>query len=102
MWQLSLVSILIVLLGLFHPSYGFFLLLQGVVYLTAAVGFARALTEHQEVWLLGYGLVVVLYTPIFPVPLRNTELWRAVNCLTLFFFWIGVLRVRPLDKHPPP
>lgn len=94
MIALAVACTLAVGLGLLDMPFGFYTLLRVVLCLASAVGFVAARRRGDYLWLWVYGVLVVLYNPVFPVHLGAKSLWIGVNLLTLLCVWLGALRFR--------
>jgi hypothetical protein len=101
MVALAVVSTAAVALGFFGMPYGYYALLRVVVCLTGAVGFAAARKAGDVSWPWVYGVVAVLYNPLFPVHLGGKAVWSAVNVATVVVLWLGATRFRGARTTQP-
>jgi hypothetical protein len=99
----AVISTAAVVLGFFGMPYGYYALLRVVLCLTGAVGFAAARKAGDGSWQWVYGVVAVLYNPLFPVHLGGKAIWSAVNVVAVVVLWFGATRFRgALATQPPP
>ena len=87
------VSIISLLLGLFHMPYGYYFILKIIVCLTSIQNIYNIYTSFNTInrmcWLL-IGLVV-LYNPFIKIPLGRF-IWTLVNCFTIMIFSFLIVR----------
>ena|ERR1035437_4205668 len=93
-----IVSTLFVAIGLLKLPYSFYMLLRVALFVTAAIGVARAREERHSGWLWLYAIFAILYNPFLPVRLGDKSLWVLLNVVTIVLYWVGLFR---FGKHLP-
>jgi hypothetical protein len=89
-----------VFIGLFRLPYGYYIVLRTIICIAAAYGFSAAWQIRSDKGRWVYGVVAVVYNPIFPARLGSKELWIAINVVTVVVFWTQfVLARRNRAKH---
>lgn len=84
------IPVLVLLIAMLpgHP-YDYFVFLRWVVFI-AALGFVVQFHSQQLVrWMYGFGFIVFLYNPIFPVHLTRA-IWFVLNAATIAAFVAGL------------
>jgi hypothetical protein len=89
---LSLIATIAVTMGLQNRGRDYYTLLH--IYLCGASLFlmvgGQVILDDWVKWLLG--AFAVLYNPIFPIYLRDKDLWIYANLVTVIAFWIAIFR----------
>lgn len=93
-WQLLCICTLATIVGFFKLPYGYYMVLRAVMCIAGAYGFSLSLQRHSDKWMWVYGVVTVLYNPVFPVHLGSKELWIFLNLATLGMFWAAFRQSR--------
>lgn len=95
--QMIAATLLIVALA-DHP-YDYYTILRFVVCPVAAYGAMRAHRFSQVKWSWTFGIVAVLFNPIFVVHLQRST-WRCIDAAVAVLFVVAIFVVRSSSKSP--
>ena len=76
------------LLSLLPMPYGYYQLLRLATTAAALVGMVRAYQVRDNGWLIGLGVVALLFNPVFPVYFSR-GMWAVVDVGVAVAFWIS-------------
>lgn len=95
MYKLIAVIIILLFIALFPLPYGYYQLLRLVITVTSGFIIYKDYINKQNISFSNiiFGLILLLYNPIFPVHLER-EIWQVINIITAIIFLIYLFNVK--------
>lgn len=91
---LLITSILMLLLSIFLKwPYGYYTLLRLVVFVTSGFVTIAAYKMQKYGWMIGVGLVTLLFNPIVPVHFDKAT-WRVIDFIVAVLFLILIFKIK--------
>jgi uncharacterized membrane protein YesL len=87
------------LLALFSGwPYGYYTLLRLVVFVTSCLIAIAAYRMQQQGWVVGIGIIALLFNPFIPVHLDKST-WRILDFIVAFIFAILLFRIKAKERN---
>lgn len=94
MKPLLIANIVILFLALFPGwPYGYYTLLRLVVFVTSCLITIAAYKMQQQGWVVGAGMIALLFNPFIPVHLDKAT-WRILDLIVAFIFAILLFKIK--------
>ena len=99
---IKLVAVAAILMGaLPEPGAAYRVVLEFVVCASSVVVMLEAVRARKHIWMIAFGVIVILFNPIVPVALSpKTFIWLDVVCVLMFLTSLAVLHTRPTLSMP--
>lgn len=96
----SICCALLLFIAVLHAPREYYWLLRTVVFIGAALVIIQNITKAY--WVVLFGIVLILFNPIFPIYLYKKVLWQPIDVVTGILFLIEVIINRPKRLKPIP
>lgn len=91
---LLITAVVMLLLSIFSGwPYGYYTLLRLVVFITSGLITIAAYKMQKHGWMIGIGLVTLLFNPFVPVHIDKTT-WRVIDFIVAAVFLILLFKIK--------
>lgn len=97
---ISVCPAILLFIAVFHAPREYYWLLRTVVSIGALLVIIQNITKAY--WVVLFGVVLILFNPIFPVYLYKKVLWQPIDILTGILFLVEIIINRPKKSKPIP
>lgn len=86
--KLATIAAIAIVIGVFKMPYGYYMFLRILVSVVSVIIIANRYSVDIDQWVIGFGLVLILFNPVFPVHFRSKSIWTVLDLLAAgYFFW---------------
>ena len=82
------------LLAVAELPYGYYTLLRLVVTIGAVLVVYNEYSKQLNFWVISFGIIALLFNPIFPIHLRDKELWAIIDVLCAIIFIVKGIKTK--------
>lgn len=82
------------LLAIAELPYGYYTLLRLVVTIGAVLVVYNEYSKQLNFWVISFGIIALLFNPIFPIHLRDKELWAIIDVLCAIIFIVKGIKTK--------
>lgn len=84
----------LLLIAIAELSYGYYTFLRLVVTIGAVLVVYNEYSRQLNFWVISFGIIAILFNPIFPVYLRDRELWAIIDVLCAIIFIVKGIKTK--------
>lgn len=95
---LFLTCAVILIIGLMNLPIGYYTFLRIAVTIGAVAVIYRELREEFTLWVILFGLIAILFNPVFPVYLHSRSVWRVIDLLAAIPFLLKAFGSTPVHS----
>ena len=88
MKPLLLICAVLLLFGIAELPIGYYTFLRIVVTFGAVLVLISENKEGINLWIITFGLIAILFNPIFPIYLHDKNIWHIIDLITGIIFLI--------------
>lgn len=96
----SLCCVLFLFIALFKAPREYYWILRAVVFIGALLVIIK--NSNNYFWMFLFGLVAILFNPVFPIFLYKKLYWMPLDILTGILFLVEIIMNRPRKENPVP
>lgn len=96
----SICCALLLFIAILHAPREYYWLLRTIVFIGATLVIIQNIVKPY--WVVLFGVVLILFNPIFPIYLYKKVLWQPIDILTGILFLIEIIINRPKKSKPIP
>lgn len=82
------------LLATLELPYGYYTFLRILITITSVIVIFHELDGGINLWVIAFGLIAILFNPIFPVYLHDKELWLIPDLASASTFLIKAFKTK--------
>ena len=84
----------LLLLALLNLPIGYYTFLRIVITIGAIIVIVKEYQECVNFWIIIFGLIAIVFNPVFPIYLNNKSAWILIDIISAIFFGIESLRIK--------
>jgi len=83
------ISAIILIIGAFKMPYGYYKFVRISTFIIAGVFLYLSYTKKNELWMVLFGILLILFNPVFPVSFDKST-WAVIDLLSAVMILISV------------
>ncbi len=96
------IASIILIIGVFRMPYGYYKFVRISTFIVAAVFLYLSYTKKNELWMVLFGILLILFNPIYPMTFDKST-WSILDVvstavLLMSIKYIGVSEKKPVDS----
>ncbi|MFC1686606.1 DUF6804 family protein [Patescibacteria group bacterium] len=80
---LKIISVFLLFLAMGDNPYSYYIFLKWAIFISMAVSVYLAANKERVGWAWTFGIIGILYNPIFPIYLRDKDLWNFIDLVII-------------------